>query len=188
MPGVLETGVSPPVLVETLWTSARGAIRHPSLRFGMSIIPTSSPRASRHLSRRFRRPSRYSRFISRHSCPLRSFPRKRESTAADAPHLNPEPIYRMTYVSLRRRPFRPCCRQLLERRDPSRAAPRVGGVARIPLPALGSPSDPGTTFPSSPICCSAGGAGIARNPYPCATQLWRQRPYSSWGRRLTSSG
>jgi hypothetical protein len=43
MPGVLETGVSPPVLVETLWTSARGAIRHPSLRFGMSIIPTSSP-------------------------------------------------------------------------------------------------------------------------------------------------
>ena len=33
MPGVLETGVSPPVLVETLWTSARGAIRHPSLRF-----------------------------------------------------------------------------------------------------------------------------------------------------------
>ena len=70
MPGVLETGVSPPVLVETLWTSARGAIRHPSLRFGMSIIPTSSPRASRHLSRRFRRPSRYSRFISRHSCPF----------------------------------------------------------------------------------------------------------------------
>src|SRR5919112_63458 len=56
--------------------------------------------------------------------------------AADAPSLNPEAFYRITYVSTCGCPIRTCGRQLPERGDPPRAAPRVCSVARLPLPAL----------------------------------------------------
>ena len=94
MPGVLETGVSPPVLVETLWTPARGAIRHPSLRFGMSIIPTSSPvlRATSPVVSAV--PPAIPASSPVIPAPSPVIPAKAGITAADAPHLNPEPIYR----------------------------------------------------------------------------------------------
>src|SRR5215213_555806 len=56
--------------------------------------------------------------------------------AASAPRPNPEAVFLITYDSLRGWPFRACGWQLLERRDPQGAAPRIGGVARVPLPAL----------------------------------------------------
>ena len=163
------------------------------LRFRMSTHSHVLSRASRHLSRRFRRPSRYSRFISRHSSsPV--IPAKAGMTGGGRSALNPEPIYRMTALVFVAVLFGLVVGSFLNVViHRGRAASRWW--ARIPLPALwGVHPDPGQHSPVSIHAAPRAvqelqGTHIRALP-SCGgndrTPLWRRRLACAWGMSLLS--